>query len=551
MNIFKLKCGLIVFLMSFSPAFGQLKPQASNESLEDFMLRRASEARTFSVKILNFVGDPLTKEAKGAGSGTGWFYKIDQKSQLAYVVTNRHVVEAGPLDAQAIRVNIQTQPRARVESIPAKLVYKSRVLDLALLEIPLSDLKDAEIQEAPLPRQPEVLERLLQTGLPVAVFGHPDGGSNNFTTGVISESHNQQFGTQLMVKTDAAINPGNSGGPLFSLHSGWMMGMNTLKLSGSDNAGFAIPISDVMREVDYFLNPSTPHSAGFLFLELQALSWRLLSKEEMKGVEPQMRRSFAGLFAVVDSSADSPLEAGDLILSVDGEPIGMMPGGRELGIQGSPALRSKIALSAGQILKFKILRDGKEIYFDIPVMDLNKADEAQSHEYQLLSGLLIQEVHPDQQVEFTKIGKGLVVSRILPGSYAAALEQRGLITNETLIQSIRIDGINHALESLSQLDRLLSHVKEGSPIVLHASVPSPRVLSRDPLVVGLQRSPRQIHLVATEMTNSKSLTMAEMKSQFPWEVYGLPSTSGRGILPSATCDRGLGILGRLQFRPKA
>ena len=62
--------------------------------------------------------------------------------------------------------------------------------------------------------------------------------------------------TMRMLQTDAAINAGSSGGPLFNL-SGEVIGVVTTKYSGEtasgasvEGLGFAIPINDVLRQVE-------------------------------------------------------------------------------------------------------------------------------------------------------------------------------------------------------------------------------------------------------------------------------------------------------------
>jgi len=64
----------------------------------------------------------------------------------------------------------------------------------------------------------------------------------------ITASNNQGSTETLkgIIQTDAAINPGNSGGPLVNL-AGEAIGVNVAMVQGSQNIGFAVPISEVTR----------------------------------------------------------------------------------------------------------------------------------------------------------------------------------------------------------------------------------------------------------------------------------------------------------------
>lgn len=170
------------------------------------------------------------REVEGAGSG----FIIDPEG---YIVTNNHVV-AG---AQSIEVIFHDDTRAKAE-----LVGRDESSDVALLKVAAS------------PRYvPAVLgdSDRVEPGQIVFALGAPFGLDRTFTTGIISAKQrfidNSKFSR---IQTDAAINQGNSGGPLLNIY-GEVVGINQSILSagggGNVGIGFAIPINDAVKVVDY------------------------------------------------------------------------------------------------------------------------------------------------------------------------------------------------------------------------------------------------------------------------------------------------------------
>ncbi len=88
--------------------------------------------------------------------------------------------------------------------------------------------------------------KLLHQGEKVYTIGSPVGLRHTVTSGVFSGYRKQKNG-QVFLQTDAAINPGNSGGPLID-ENGFVYGVNTMILRGTEGIGFAIPIEKVYEE---------------------------------------------------------------------------------------------------------------------------------------------------------------------------------------------------------------------------------------------------------------------------------------------------------------
>jgi S1-C subfamily serine protease len=124
----------------------------------------------------------------------------------------------------------------------ARMAEEKRGLDLAWLEVPeegLTEGRDFLIV-------PQAKTQKLEIGNTVVAVGAPLGLKGSYTFGRVSAlrtGNGGAFGRQW-IQHDAAINPGNSGGPLFcETKAGYFcIGINTAKIRGGENLGFAIPL---------------------------------------------------------------------------------------------------------------------------------------------------------------------------------------------------------------------------------------------------------------------------------------------------------------------
>jgi len=269
-------------------------------------------------------------------------------SREGFIITNNHVVE------RAERVLCVLSNR---EEVPARVVGRDPLTDVAVLQIDMS-----EVQDLPPPATLGTSSDL-QVGQIVLALGSPLGLARSLSMGVISSTDrflpedslggNRPVGSlNTWIQTDAAINPGNSGGPLVDLE-GRVVGINAraIPIMG-ENLGFAIP-ADVVREVAEALIRDGRVTRSWLGVQWQHMK----ALEGHFGVDKQVGVLAGGIFP--DGPAErAGLQAGDLIVSLDGEPVSVRFE-EEL-----PAFRKRITdLPLGSRVTLVVLRSGREEKF--------------------------------------------------------------------------------------------------------------------------------------------------------------------------------------------
>lgn len=216
-------------------------------------------------------------------------------SKDGYIVTNAHVIEK----ADDIIVAFNDGRKLR-----AQIVGSDPESDLAVIRVDAIDLLPLAFRSEP-----------IQVGDVALAIGNPFGVGQTVTQGIISATGRTGLGVNTFedfIQTDAAINPGNSGGALVDAN-GELVGINTVIFSrsgGSMGIGFAIPT----LLVEQVMNALIQHgkvSRGWLGIEVQSQLRDPTRLDTSTGVE--VMNVIAG-----SPSADSGLQVGDVILSIDG-----------------------------------------------------------------------------------------------------------------------------------------------------------------------------------------------------------------------------------------
>jgi len=324
------------------------------------------------------------------GLGSGFIISED-----GYILTNNHVV--GDVD----KITVELKDGRKFTN--AKLIGTDPDTEVALIKIEGENF----------PVLPMGDSSKLEIGDWVIAIGNPFGLSETVTVGVISAvgRNNMHIAAyEDFIQTDAAINPGNSGGPLINL-DGQVIGINTAIVSESGGymgIGFAIPIN-MARSIQEQLRKSGKVSRGYMGLlaqDVDADMAEALGLKEATGVVVSMVEKGT-------PAEQAGVKVQDVILAINGKKI-----------KSYDAFRNEVALLApGSRARLDISRDGKPLEVTVklgerPAAKVQKEQPAAEPEQVL--GLEVEELTRELAERFHyKVGEGVIVSAVTPGSPAA------------------------------------------------------------------------------------------------------------------------------------
>ena len=237
-------------------------------------------------------GRTYRQNIPGQGSGV-----IINKN--GYVLTSNHVIEK----AEDIEIEISD---GRYYS--AELVGSDPLTDLAVLKIKTE--KQAAFTPIDFGNSDKlrVGEFVIAVGAPFSLEQHLQG---SVTLGIVSQK-GRTIGLlpyEDFIQTDAPINPGNSGGPLVDV-DGQMVGINTVIQKGGPGSegnigiGFAVPVNLAKRVSDSIIRSGSVEHPWL-------------------GITMQLNEDGVHIRQVVQGTPaeHGGLQAGDLIMAVDGEAV--------------------------------------------------------------------------------------------------------------------------------------------------------------------------------------------------------------------------------------
>lgn len=390
-------------LPDFTPLVEQASPAVVNISTRQKLPERAvanqmPDLEGLPPMLREFFERSMPQAPRGQGGrqreaqslGSGFIISKD-----GYILTNNHVV------ADADEIIVRLSDRSELE---AKLIGADARTDVALLKVEGKDLPIVKLGKSD----------ALKVGSWVLAIGSPFGFDHSVTAGIVSAKGRSLPNESYVpfIQTDVAINPGNSGGPLFNL-DGEVVGINSqifTRSGGFMGLSFAIPIDVAMSVADQ-LKANGKVNRGWLGVVIQEVNKDLA---ESFGLD---KPAGALVAQVLENgpAAKGGLQVGDVILSMNGQPIvmsadlphlvgGLKPGTKiDLGIV-RDGNRKNLSLSIGALPE-----DGQEL---AGAGESSGAERSSNRLGVLVAGL------SDEQQKALDIKGGVVIREIQDGPAA-------------------------------------------------------------------------------------------------------------------------------------
>lgn len=364
---------------TLAPLIERVTPAVVNISVTSTVRMRSNPLMDdpFFRRFFNLPEQPREVPRQSAGSG------VIVDADEGYVLTNHHVITG------ADEIVVTLQDRRRFE---AELIGSDEGTDIALLKIDADDLHELPLGDS---------ERVRVGDFVIAV-GNPFGLGQTVTSGIVSAVGRSGLnieGYEDFIQTDASINPGNSGGALVDI-DGDLIGINTAIIApsgGNVGIGFAVPVAMASAVVEQLLEYGEVRR-GRLGIIIQDVTPDLAEALDLEIAEG------AVITQVEPGSAaeDAGLQAGDIIIAVDDNPI-----------QNSTELRNRIGLTpVGEDVDVTIFRDGRRRTIEVEIGKGGQLSLAGGDTFSRLQG-----------AEFRNMDPGHPRYGDAPGPVVASVEQ--------------------------------------------------------------------------------------------------------------------------------
>lgn len=385
-------------------------------------------------------------EWNSSSQATG--FVVDAKRGL--ILTNRHVVTAGPVTAEAIFLNN--------EEVRLTPVYRDPVHDFGLYRYDPSELRYIEPAELPLYPDGAVV------GREIRVIGNDAGEQLSILSGTIARLDREapvygagkynDFNTYYF-QAASGTSGGSSGSPVIDIN-GRVIALNA---GGSAQAAssFFLPLDRIARAVE-LIRDDEPVARGTLqtifvvepFDELRRLG---LTRELETDIREQFPESTGMLVVrqvINNAPADDKLTPGDIVRAVNGKTV-----------VDFVTLASILDAGVGGDVNIEIERGGTKLTYPLPITDLHAISPDRFLQF---GNAIVHNLSYQQARHYNRPIQGVYISN--PGYiFASAAVPRGAVITEFNGQPvIDIDQLENVLDTLADGDKAtVRYVTLGAP----------------------------------------------------------------------------------------
>jgi len=395
------------------------------------------------------VSTTRTFDTHRAGVSVATGFVVDAERGL--ILTNRHVVQSGPVTAEAIFLDH--------ERIPVHPVYRDPVHDFGFFRFDPSQVRFMEVAEI------ELAPERARVGAEIRVIGNDAGEKLSILAGTLARldrdapaygnDRYNDFNT-FYYQAASGTSGGSSGSPVID-RSGRALALNAGG-SRSSSSSFFLPLDRVVRALER-IRADEPVTRGSLGAVLRHVPFDELGR---LGLRPQteavVRRELAdptGLLVVSEvvpgRSADDRLEAGDVVLRLEGALL-----------EGFAPLEAVLDDRVGGSVSLEIERGGVPLRIEVPVGDLHAVTPSSYLEFG--GGVL----HPLSYQQARN--RGIRVEGVYLASAGFVFGRAGIRNGSVLRE---VDGIPVA--NLDELEAVLASRPDGARLpVRYFHISEPR-----------------------------------------------------------------------------
>jgi len=286
-------------------------------------------------------------------------------AQRGIILTNRHVVQPGPVIAEALFSNR--------EEIELKPIYRDPVHDFGFYQYNPQDLKFIKPETLPIKPEEAVV------GKEIRVVGNDAGEQLSILAGTLARIDRQapyygrgrynDFNT-FYYQAASGVSGGSSGSPVFDIH-GNVIALNAggaLKAASS----FFLPLQRVKRALK-LIQKNQPVPRGSLQTTFDYKPYDEVRRLGLRGdLEAQLRKVNHGVGLLVvrrslpETRAHALLKPGDILIK------GATSAGKLQWLRRFEELEALLDENVGRTIRLLLERDGQEIVVSINVDDLHQ-----------------------------------------------------------------------------------------------------------------------------------------------------------------------------------
>lgn len=349
--------------------------------------------------------------------GSGVFVSSD-----GYIVTNNHVIS----NSENIEVTLYDK-----RTYPAKIVATDPSTDIALLKIDADNLPYLNFGNSD----------DLRVGEWVLAVGNPFNLTSTVTAGIVSAKArnigiSSPFSIESFIQTDAAVNPGNSGGALVNIR-GELVGINTAIASQTGNYvgySFAVPSNIVKKVVSDFIKYGEVQRA-YLGVSIRQVDDEFAKERGLSTTEGVYIQN-----VYENSSAqDAGLQVGDVIISINNNPV-----------KDIPQLQEQIGqFEPGQKITVGYIRGSKKLTTDVVLKNTKNTTGIIKSDYSNVLGAKLQPA-PSSELRRLRLSSGVKVKQLYSGKLKSLGMKEGFIITAINKQIVR---------SPEEVELILNHTK--------------------------------------------------------------------------------------------